>query len=112
MLNDEAGWFVARGVAERLSCSGNDNDHGDIDDEVTVHGEVLPRVGVDLLAHYLGKGTRENISVFIVAFPASPQMLSVSDEASSTVAVVSNGKKVQAANNEDDTAAVGALADE
>lgn len=70
-------------LAERLSCSGNDNDHGDIDDEVTVHGEVLPRVGVDLLAHYLGKGTRENMSVFIVAFPASPQMLSVSDEASS-----------------------------
>ncbi|KAL9188871.1 hypothetical protein ACHAXT_011361 [Thalassiosira profunda] len=61
MSNDEAGAFVARRAAERL---GDEADGA-------VEGEVLARVGDNLLAECLRKGSRDNMSVLIVALPAS-----------------------------------------
>ena len=69
--NDEAGEFVVRRVADLghgLNGRGVDADACDVD---AVRGEVLARVGDDLLAHCLEKGSRYNMSVLIVAFPAS-----------------------------------------
>ncbi|KAL3771318.1 hypothetical protein ACHAWU_005786 [Discostella pseudostelligera] len=62
MLNEEVGEFVARRVAERDGDSSNNN---------TVEGEVLARVGDDLLELCLDKGSEDNMSALIVAFPAS-----------------------------------------
>mmetsp|Transcript_18381 Transcript_18381/g.29930 ORF Transcript_18381/g.29930 Transcript_18381/m.29930 type:complete len:1041 (+) Transcript_18381:313-3435(+) len=94
MSNEDVGAFVARRVAELLGWVG---DVGVCDDDGTtseqhvettsanntssnseraannnsVQGEVLARVGDDLLAECLRKGSRDNMSVLIVALPAS-----------------------------------------
>jgi serine/threonine protein phosphatase PrpC len=65
MSNDDVGEFVARRVEERRD-SGDDDD----DDEFP-RGEVLARVGDELLTACLKAGSRDNMSVLIVAFPAS-----------------------------------------
>ena len=65
MSNDDVGEFVARRVEERRGSSGDD------DDGVFLRGEVLARVGDELLAACLEAGSRDNMSVLIVAFPAS-----------------------------------------
>ena len=62
MTNQDAGEFVARKVAERLNDSSTNN---------LAQGEVLARVGDDLLKLCLAKGSRDNMSVLIVALPAS-----------------------------------------
>jgi serine/threonine protein phosphatase PrpC len=62
MTNQDAGEFVARKVAERLHDSSTNN---------LAHGEVLARVGDDLVKSCLAKESRDNMSVLIVALPAS-----------------------------------------
>jgi serine/threonine protein phosphatase PrpC len=62
MSNDDVGEFVTRRVEERR-CSNNDDEF--------LRGEVLARVGDELLAACLNAGSRDNMSVLIVAFPAS-----------------------------------------
>ena len=69
MSNQEVGEFVARRVAERLDEVSS--IHNKIKNNNTVQGEVLARVGDDLLALCLEKKSRDNMSVLIVAFPAS-----------------------------------------
>mmetsp|Transcript_18140 Transcript_18140/g.27467 ORF Transcript_18140/g.27467 Transcript_18140/m.27467 type:complete len:150 (-) Transcript_18140:32-481(-) len=93
MSNDEVGAFVARQVAISLGWVGdgddatNDDGNGIENDKESkssfdtsrngaanknsVQGEVLARVGDDLLAECLRKGSRDNMSVLIVALPAS-----------------------------------------
>lgn len=68
MSNQEVGEFVARRVAERLDEVSSINTKNN---KNTVQGEVLARVGDDLLALCLDKKSRDNMSVLIVAFPAS-----------------------------------------
>ena len=60
MSNDDVGEFVTRRVDERRLGANN----GD-------RGEVLARVGDELLAACLNAGSRDNMSVLIVAFPGS-----------------------------------------
>ena len=60
------GEFVARWVEERRDSSDDDDD----DDEFP-RGEVLARVGDELLTACLKAGSRDNMSVLILAFPAS-----------------------------------------
>ncbi|KAL7529532.1 hypothetical protein ACHAXR_004652 [Thalassiosira sp. AJA248-18] len=81
MSNDEVGAFVARRVAELLGCMDNAaSDDAEKSEETaaasnlchnTVQGEVLARVGDDLLKECLRKGSRDNMSVLIVALPGS-----------------------------------------
>ncbi|KAL7428681.1 hypothetical protein ACHAXH_000872 [Discostella pseudostelligera] len=59
MSNEEVGEFVARRVAERENSNNK------------VEGEVLARVGDDLLQLCVDKNSRDNMSALIVAFPAS-----------------------------------------
>eukprot|EP00956_Cyclotella_meneghiniana_P013472 scaffold19525_cov68-Cyclotella_meneghiniana.AAC.6 len=58
MSNEEVGLFVSNKVSER-SCAVEENDG------------VLARVGDDLLDLCLKKGSKDNMSVLIVSFPAS-----------------------------------------
>ena len=65
MSNDNVGEFVARRFEERRHSSDDD------DDEEFPRGEVLARVGEELLTACLKAGSRDNMSVLIVAFQAS-----------------------------------------
>ena len=65
MSNGDVGEFVARRAKERRHSS-DDND-----DKEFPRGEVLARVGEKLLTVCLKAGSRDNMSVLIVAFPAS-----------------------------------------
>ena len=58
------GEHVVRSVKEMRGSSGND-------DGIFLWGEVLARVGDKLLTTCLEAGSRDNMSVLIVAFPAS-----------------------------------------
>jgi len=69
MTNEEAGAFVARRVAERMGWAGADGGGSLADGDTRV--DVLARVGDDLLDECLEKGSRDNLSVLIVALPAS-----------------------------------------
>jgi serine/threonine protein phosphatase PrpC len=60
MSNEDVGDFVARRVDKRRNDANNGN-----------RGEVLARVGDELLAACLIAGSRDNMSVLIVAFPGS-----------------------------------------
>ena len=76
MSNDEVGLFVARRVAELLgwtsASAGTESTSNELPaNKNTTQGEVLARVGDDLLAECLRKGSRDNMSVMIVALPAS-----------------------------------------
>ena len=83
MSNEEVGEFVARRVAEQLGWVDElSNDSKEEQSELkaskernmsdnTVEGEVLAKVGDDLLAKCLDKNSRDNMSVLIVALPAS-----------------------------------------
>ena len=76
MSNDEVGLFVARRVAELLgwtsASAGTESAGNELPaNNNTTQGEVLARVGDDLLAECLRKGSRDNMSVMIVALPAS-----------------------------------------
>ena len=105
MSNDEVGHFIARRVAEELGwvdpvaedeevkneqsevkASRRQNDFPDNN----VKGEVLARVGDDLLAACLDKGSEDNMSVLIVALPASGinSSLSVAASNNANVSVV------------------------
>jgi hypothetical protein len=57
------GELVARRVEEIQGSSG-------VDDGVFLRGEVLARVGDELLTACLEAGSRDNMLVLIVAFPA------------------------------------------
>lgn len=59
MLNENVGTFVTRRVNEEMHKLNSKSD-----------GEVLASVGDDLLAVCLDAGSRDNMSVLIVAFPA------------------------------------------
>jgi len=63
MSNDECGEFVAGRVEEHQRGANNVSEFP--------RGEVLARVGDELLAACLNAGSRDNMSVLIVAFPAS-----------------------------------------
>jgi serine/threonine protein phosphatase PrpC len=65
MSNDDVGKFVVRRFEERRHSSDDD------DDDEFPRGEVLARVGEELLTACLKAGLRDNMSVLIVAFPAS-----------------------------------------
>jgi len=89
VTNEEAGAFVVRRVEESLAAKkagsnddGNDNDDYDGEDDDKARAVVLAKTGDDLLAHCLAKGSRDNMSVVIVALPASG--LAVSSASSST----------------------------
>ena len=85
MSNDEVGHFVARRVAEELGWVDPVAEDDEVKNEQSelkasrqndlpdnnVQGEVLARVGDDLLAACLDKGSEDNMSVLIVALPAS-----------------------------------------
>ena len=84
MSNEEVGEFVARRVAEQLGWVeelSNDTSNEEQSElraskernmsDNTVEGEVLAKVGDDLLAKCLDKKSRDNMSVLIVALPAS-----------------------------------------
>ena len=83
MSNEEVGEFVARRVAEQFGWVDElTNDTKEEQSELkaskernmsdnTVEGEVLAKVGDDLLAKCLDKNSRDNMSVLIVALPAS-----------------------------------------
>jgi serine/threonine protein phosphatase PrpC len=60
MSNEDVGTFVTRRVNEEMHKLNSRSD-----------GEVLASVGDDLLAACLEAGSRDNMSVLIVAFPAS-----------------------------------------
>ncbi len=64
MSNDNVGKFVVRHAKERHGLSGNNNG-------LFLWGEVLPPGGGKLLNACLEAGSRDNMSVLIVAFPAS-----------------------------------------
>jgi serine/threonine protein phosphatase PrpC len=70
MSNEEVGEFVARRVAERENWVRSSNPYEDSSNN-TVEGEVLARVGDDLLQLCVVKNSRDNMSALIVAFPAS-----------------------------------------
>ena len=65
MLNDDMGEFVARRFEKRQHSSDDD------DDEEFPRGEVLAWVGEELLTACLKAKSRDNMSVLIMAFPAS-----------------------------------------
>ena len=110
MSNEDVGTFVAQRVAEELGwveeevieSSENDTMVKNEQNELkasreknnlpsnTVEGEVLATVGDDLLAACLDKGSRDNMSVLIVALPASCVM---SCSTSPQVALASNENK-------------------
>ena len=85
MSNDEVGHFIARRVAEELGWVDPVAEDEEVKNEQSelkasrqndlpdnnVKGEVLARVGDDLLAACLDKGSEDNMSVLIVALPAS-----------------------------------------
>ena len=83
MSNEEVGEFVARRVAEQLGwveelSSDSKEEQSELKaskernmSDNTVEGEVLAKVGDDLLAKCLDKNSRDNMSVLIVALPAS-----------------------------------------
>ena len=64
MSNQEVGEFVAGKVAERLHYSSINTNN-------LLRGKVLAQVGDDLTAECLKRGSRDNMSVLIVAFSAS-----------------------------------------
>ncbi len=70
MSNEEVGEFVARRVAERENWVRSSNPDEDSSNN-KVEGEVLARVGDDLLQLCVDKNSRDNMSALIVAFPAS-----------------------------------------
>jgi hypothetical protein len=65
--NEDVGGFVAGCVKEIRQGSSND----DKNDDKFPWGEVLVWVGDKLLTTCLDTGSRDNMSVLIVAFPAS-----------------------------------------
>ena len=84
MSNEEVGEFVARRVAEQFGWVDelSNDDSSEKQSELkaskernmsdnTVEGEVLAKVGDDLLAKCLDKNSRDNMSVLIIALPAS-----------------------------------------
>lgn len=78
MSNEEAGVFVAKRVAELLGWADGEAKDGvgagngkSEQSANTVQGEILAQAGDDLLAKCLEKGSRDNMSVLIVALPAS-----------------------------------------
>jgi len=97
MSNEEVGEFVARRVAEQFGWVDElSNDTNEEQSELkaskernmsdnTVEGEVLAKVGDDLLAKCLDKNSRDNMSVLIVALPASGI---VTNDSAATHAVV------------------------
>jgi len=110
MSNDEVGAFVARQVAISLGwvrdgdAATNDDGNGSENDKEpkssfensntsrngaanknSVQGEVLARVGDDLLAECLRKGSRDNMSVLIVALPASGLLAGVNGAITSSL---------------------------
>ena len=101
MSNEEVGDFVARRVAEQLGWVELSNDdssekqselkaskeRNNMSDN-TVEGEVLAKVGDDLLATCLDKNSRDNMSVLIVALPASGV---VTNDTAATHAAVRDG---------------------
>ncbi len=66
MSNEDVGGFVA-GHVEELRRDSSDDD----DDDEFPQGEVLAQVGDELLTACLDAGSRDNMSVLIMAFPAS-----------------------------------------
>lgn len=68
MTNEDVGTFVARRVKEEMQ---NLNSSSGCNELLPLHGELLASVGDDLLAACLEAGSRDNMSVLIVAFPAS-----------------------------------------
>jgi hypothetical protein len=66
MSNEDVGGFMAGRVKELRQDSSDDND-----DDKFPWGEVLARVGDKLLTACLDTGLKDNMSVLIVAFPAS-----------------------------------------
>ena len=98
MSNEEVGEFVARRVAEQLGWVEeltNDTSNEEQSElkaskernmsDNTVEGEVLAKVGDDLVAKCLDKNSRDNMSVLIVALPASGI---VTNDSAATHAVV------------------------
>ena len=102
MTNDEVGRFVVRGVEEFTAMNGvsasassldfDENNPADNYGDNSVQGEVLAQVGDDLLAECLRKGSRDNMSVLIVALPASG-LLSGENGTSSSLSRTLAGKK-------------------
>lgn len=105
MSNDEVGKFIARRVAEEFGWVDPAAEDDEVKNEQSVlkasrrndlpgnnlKGEVLARVGDDLLAACIDKGSEDNMSVLIVALPASGitnSSLSVAASNNSNVSVV------------------------
>lgn len=99
MSNEEVGEFVARRVAEQFGWVELSKDDSSSEEQSelkaskernmsdnTVEGEVLAKVGDDLLAKCLDKKSRDNMSVLIVALPAS----GIINDTAATHAVVSD----------------------
>lgn len=80
MSNEEVGLFVLNKVSER-SCATEEND------------SVLARVGDDLLDLCLKKGSKDNMSVLIVSFPASGFRTAI-DSSGIVSEIVVGGKKL------------------
>ena len=102
MSNEEVGEFVARRVAEQLGWVEeltNDTSNEEQSElkaskernmsDNTVEGEVLAKVGDDLLAKCLDKNSRDNMSVLIVALPACG--IVTTNDTAATPAVVRGG---------------------
>ena len=104
MSNDEVGQFIARRVAEELGWVDPVAEDDQVKNEQSelkasrqndlpdnnVKDEVLARVGDDLLTACLDKGSEDNMSVLIVALPASGinSSLSVAASNNANVSVV------------------------
>mmetsp|Transcript_36886 Transcript_36886/g.77878 ORF Transcript_36886/g.77878 Transcript_36886/m.77878 type:complete len:984 (+) Transcript_36886:161-3112(+) len=98
MSNDEVGAFVVERVAHLLGWMGGDTNEENkeaVEDPNgnDSQGEVLARVGDDLLAECLRKGSRDNMSVLIVALPASGLVTGKSDSAVSSLPLAEVGTK-------------------